>query len=858
MTATVSPLRQAEAPAVEHRVLLRLSGATKRFGGTVAAHDVSFDIRAGEVLALLGENGAGKSTCVKILAGVYLPDEGGVEIDGSPRAFASPLDAQAAGIAVMHQHPGLFPDLSVAENIFFGRFPTGVGGIIDTAAITARSAEILQTIGLAVTPSQPLRSLSVSEQQLVEVARALSADARILIMDEPTAALSHREVQKLFAVVGRLKARGVGIVFVGHRMDEIFAISDRVAVLRDGALLAVEPADVLTRERAISLMAGRDITADYPERRRAPGAVALQVEGLSRAGEYRDISFEVRAGEVLGIGGLVGSGRTEVARTLFGIARPDAGRIFIDGQETRIRSAGDAMRKGIAYLSEDRLSQSLIPEFPIRTNGSLTVLDQCLSWGMLDREKEIAAVKPTLERLKLRYASFEQPISSLSGGNQQKVVVSKWVATAPRILVLDEPTQGIDVQSKAEVHAMISDLAEQGLAIILISSELPELLGLCDRIVVLNEGHQVVTMPRAEATAEKVLDAATQSLATGHQPVAAAETRAPDPAGGGLAGRLLMRRELGLAAAILAVVIPVTLLNPRMLSAANLNSLTMDAALLGLVALGEMLVILTRNIDLSVGSVIGLTAYGAAGIMSSNPELPAVAGIGFACLIGAALGTVNGVIVAYGRVPSIVATLGTMSIFRGLHSIWAGGDQISADEVPQHWLDVAGSDLLGIPLIVVVAAVVLAWAGFLLARTRWGREIYGVGSNPAGADLIGIPSARRIFVAFVLAGTLAGLMGALWASRYATVDARVAFGYELTVVAAVVVGGVAIRGGSGTVPGIVLGALALLVIRNGLVLVRIDPLWLQGIYGLVILAAITIDAKIAARNERALARGGAA
>jgi ribose/xylose/arabinose/galactoside ABC-type transport system permease subunit len=299
----------------------------------------------------------------------------------------------------------------------------------------------------------------------------------------------------------------------------------------------------------------------------------------------------------------------------------------------------------------------------------------------------------------------------------------------------------------------------------------------------------------------------------------------------------------------------VTFLNPRMISGSNLYSLTMDAALLGLVALGQMLVILTRNIDLSVASVIGLTAYASAALMSANPELPAIAGVAFACLLGTGLGAINGVIIAFGRVPSIVATLGTMSIFRGLHSIYADGDQVSADEVPRHWLAMAGTDVFGIPLIVLVSLVVLAGAAVILSRTRWGRELYGVGSNPEGADLIGIPARNRIFSAFVVAGLLAGLMGALWASRYATVDARVAFGFELTVIASVVVGGVAIRGGSGTVFGIVLGALALLVIRNGLVLVRIDPLWLQGVYGLVILVAITIDAEIAKRRERRLAQG---
>lgn len=864
----ISPPDRSRAPAAptDHTVLLSLSGATKRFGGTVAIHDVSFDIRAGEVLALLGENGAGKSTCVKVLAGVYAPDEGHVLIDGASRVWSSPLDAQAAGIAVMHQHPGLFPDLSVGENIFFGRFPTTPVGAVDTRAMMRRAASVLDLIGLDVSPLQPLRTLSVSEQQLIEIARALSADSRILIMDEPTAALSHREVRKLFAVVENLKARGVGIVFVGHRMDEIFEISDRVAVLRDGELVGLEAADVLTRQKAIKLMAGRDITAEYPEREKATGKVVLEVENLSRAGEYREISFDVSEGEILGIGGLVGSGRTEVARTIFGITRSDGGRILIDGAEVSIGSSGDAMRHGIAYVSEDRLSRSLIPDFPIRVNGSLAVLDQCTRHGLIDPKREIAAVKEYLDRLKLRYASFEQPISGLSGGNQQKVVLSKWVATAPRILILDEPTQGIDVQSKAEVHAMIADLAQQGIAVILISSELPELLGMCDRIVVLNEGRQAATFAREEATATKVLDAATRKLERG-APAETAEAEAEAPqdtpdrsadAGGNAFRRLFLRRELGLLVAIFVVVIPVTILNPRMLGGSNLYSLTMDAALLGLVALGQMLVILTRNIDLSVASVIGLTAYSSAALMSGNPDLPAIAGIAFACALGAGLGAINGVIIAFGRVPSIVATLGTMSIYRGLHSLYAAGDQISADEVPPHWLDLAGREVLGVPLIVVVSLLVLGTASVVLARTKWGRELYGVGSNPEGANLIGVPAKRRIFSAFVVAGLLAGLMGALWAARYATVDARVAFGFELTVIAAVVVGGVAIRGGSGTVLGIILGALALLVIRNGLVLVRIDPLWLQGIYGLVILVAITIDAQIAARHERNLARAGRA
>ncbi len=837
--------------ALNANALLVLDDVSKAFGGTVAVKDVTFDVRAGEVLALVGENGAGKSTCVKMMVGVYPPDKGSIRLHGDERVWQSPLAAQDAGIAVMHQHPGLFPDLSVTENIFFGRFKKLKNGLLDTAGMRNSAVRVLETIGLVADPDQPLSTLSVSEQQLVEIARALSTNADVLIMDEPTAALSHNEVRKLFRVVETLKARGVGIVFVGHRMDEIFEVSDRVAILRDGELVGLDTTANISRERAVNLMAGRELRSSYPERKHEFGKTVLEVDELSVDGQFADVSFSVRAGEIFGIGGLVGSGRTEIARTIFGVTQASHGEIRIEGQKAEFRSTRQAMKHGVAYVSEDRLSQSLIMDFSIRINGSLTVLKESSRLGILQPKKEISAVLDHLQKLKLRFASFEQQISGLSGGNQQKVVLAKWLATKPRVLVLDEPTQGIDVQTKAAVHRMIAELAASGMSIVLISSEMPELLGMCDRITVMREGRQVATFDKHEATPEKVLEAATSEAQQASDVVndAPAETVAV-----GVWRRILAQREIGLVLAILAIVVPVTVLNPRMISPTNLVSLGMDTALLAIVALGQMMVILTRNIDLSVASVIGFTAYSAAYFMSANPDLPAGAAIGVAIAIGTIAGTINGTVIAFGRVPAIVATLGTMSVFRGFHSIFADGDQISADEVPSHWLDVASGKIAGIPVLMIVSGAILALAALVLQRTRWGRELYGVGSNPEGADLIGVPAPNRVFSVFVIAGALAGLMGALWASRYATVDARVAFGFELTVIASVVVGGVAIRGGSGTVLGILLGAITLLVIRNGLTLVRIDPLWLQGVYGLVILVAIFVDAKVAERAVRAQSR----
>ena len=829
---------------------------TKAFGGVLAVSNVSFELRAGEVLALLGENGAGKSTCVKMLAGVHRPDTGQVLIDGAPVVLRSPLDALHSGIAVMHQHPGLFADLTVAENIFMGHVPRDRFGNVDRSVIRARAAELLKVVGLRCGPDQVLGALRSSEQQLVEIARALSVKTRVLIMDEPTAALSRGEVERLFDVINSLRTQNVAMMFVGHRMEEIYRVADRMTVLRDGRLVGTYPTADVPHARAVKLMVGRELANLYPKREAEPGPVRIEVENLTRDGVFADVSFSVRAGEILGFGGLVGSGRTEVARVLFGIDQPSGGTMRLDGKPIRFAKPADAMAAGVAYVSEDRLGQSLVMDFAIRDNASLAVIDQAAPMGLVRRRREMALVKPHLDRLSLRFNSYEQPVRTLSGGNQQKVVLSKWLATKPRLLILDEPTQGIDVHSKAEVHKMIADLARQGIAILLISSEMPELLGMCDRIVVFREGRMTTELGRHEATQEAVLTAATDTIPAVRSGTAveAAEAQAPaafqDGKPNTTAPTRFLGRELGLVAAMIAVLLPVWFINARVLSGSNLTALSMDAALLVIVAAGQMLVLLTRNIDLSVASVIGLSAYLSAATLHSHPHLGVAAGVAVACLVGLGCGLINGAIVTFGQVPAIVVTLGTLALYRGLCSVITGGKQLSADDVPAAWLDLTNAKLGVVPGIVVIAAAVMLLVGFVLRRRPAGRDLFAIGSNPDGARLIGIPARLRIITAFACSGLLAGLDGALWASRYATVDARVALGYELTVIAAVVVGGVAIRGGAGSVLGVVLGAITLLVIKNGLILVRVDPLWLDGIYGLVIVVAITIDAMVARRTTR--------
>ena len=488
-------------------VPVALVRATKAFGGTIALKDASFELRSGEVLALLGENGAGKSTCVKLLAGVHSPTEGHVDVDGKPVVFSSPHDAQAAGISVMHQHPGLFPDLSIAENIYLGHMPRDRLGGIDNAAIIAGARRVLATVGLDAPAETRLGTLRTSEQQLVEIARALSLDARVLIMDEPTAALSQREVERLFAVVADLRLHGVAMMFVGHRMDEIFR--DRrphCGVARRTPHRRQAEGGAWSRGR--HRHDGRP-RSDRPLSRApsCPRRACAGGEGAfarRRIFEYRPEASRWRDSRAR----RPGRQRANRDRARAVRHRP-AGRRRNPHRRRDLfafASARDAMAARIAYVSEDRMGQSLVMDFSILDNAVLPVLDKAAPAGLYSTRRAIDLVSDWLKRMKLRFSGYGQPVKELSGGNQQKVVLAKWLRTEPRVLILDEPTQGIDVGTKAEVHAMVADLAAQGMAIILISSEMPELIGMCDRIVVLREGQRTAEFARGEATQEKVLE----------------------------------------------------------------------------------------------------------------------------------------------------------------------------------------------------------------------------------------------------------------------------------------------------------------------------------------------------------------
>jgi rhamnose transport system ATP-binding protein len=489
--------------------ILTLTGVSKSFPGVRALHDISLSLKPGRVTALIGENGAGKSTIVKILTGIYRPDAGEIRVGGEQKHFSSPRDAWAAGIAAIHQETVMFDELSVAENIFTGHMPTGSTRLVDWAEMRRKSAELLKRIDAAIPPEFKLKRLSVAQKHLVEIARALSHEARVVIMDEPTAALSANEIDDLFRIVAQLKAEGRAIVFISHKFDEIFRIADDFVCLRDGEKVGEGPISSVTEAQLVRMMVGRPVDQVFPKRDVPIGEVVLSVKDLSNATEYADVSFDLRKGEILGLYGLVGAGRTEAMQGLFGITPVTRGTVALNGRPLAVQSPADAIAAGISYVPEDRQDQGAILSLGIRENVTLSNLSKYVRGLFLSRAAEQEATRSLGRRLAIKAASWEQQLGELSGGNQQKVVIAKWLATRPKVIVLDEPTKGIDVGSKAAVHDFIGELAQDGLAVVLISSELPEVMGLADRIIVMKEGRIVDEFKRGAWSAEQIVGAAT-------------------------------------------------------------------------------------------------------------------------------------------------------------------------------------------------------------------------------------------------------------------------------------------------------------------------------------------------------------
>jgi rhamnose transport system ATP-binding protein len=515
MKATASPMLNPAISPAEPRPdtrleqpVLALEGVSKSFPGVRALSQVALELYPGKVTALVGENGAGKSTLVKILTGIYQADEGTIRLGGETIEFASAHDASRAGITAIHQETVLFDELSVAENIFLGHAPRGRLGLIDWARMNRDAAAILKRIGASIDPEARLRDLGIASKHLVAIARALSVDARIVIMDEPTAALSHKEINELYELIGRLKAEGKAILFISHKFDEIFSVADNFVVFRDGECVGAGAIAETSHDELVRLMVGRSVDQIFPKTEVRIGETVLTVSGYSHPTEFEDIGFELRRGEILGFYGLVGAGRSEFMQALFGITKPSRGAIKIKDEVAVIRSPADAIRHGIVYVPEERGRQGAIAGLPIFQNVTLPSLSKTSRAGFLRLAREFDLAREYTGRLDLRAAALDRDIGTLSGGNQQKVVVAKWLATKPRVIILDEPTKGIDIGSKAAVHAFMGELVSQGLSIIMVSSEIPEILGMADRVIVMREGRMVEEFAREGLDAEKLVRAA--------------------------------------------------------------------------------------------------------------------------------------------------------------------------------------------------------------------------------------------------------------------------------------------------------------------------------------------------------------
>ncbi|MCM2397264.1 sugar ABC transporter ATP-binding protein [Rhizobium sp. S95] len=507
MTVQASKIGAGAEPA--DTPILEMRGISQIFPGVKALDGVNIALYPGKVTALIGENGAGKSTLVKILTGIYRPNEGEILIDGQAMTFASAQAAIDAGVTAIHQETVLFDELTVGENIFLGHAPRTRFGLIDWKTINQRARELMAELESNIDPTIRLKDLSIAQRHLVAIARALSVEARIVIMDEPTAALSRKEIDDLFRIVEGLKRQGKAILFISHKFDEVYEIAENYAVFRDGKMVGAGVLKDTPQDEIVRLMVGRDVHDVFPKVEVAIGGTVLAVERYCHETEFRDISFELKKGEILGVYGLIGAGRSELCQSLFGITVPASGALKLEGRDVVIRSPADAIAAGIVYVPEERGRHGLALEMPIYQNMSLPSLARTSARGFLKAINEFSLARKYAERLDLRAAALSVPVGTLSGGNQQKVVIGKWLATQPKVIILDEPTKGIDIGSKAAVHGFISELANEGLSIIMISSELPEILGMSDRVMVMREGLQAGIYPRQGLTAETLVRAAT-------------------------------------------------------------------------------------------------------------------------------------------------------------------------------------------------------------------------------------------------------------------------------------------------------------------------------------------------------------
>ncbi|MBX9456415.1 MAG: ATP-binding cassette domain-containing protein [Rhizobium sp.] len=825
---------------------LKVDGIVKSFPGVKALKGVSLECRPGEIQALVGENGAGKSTLMRVLAGAYQPDSGSITVDGKPVTLAGPRDAADRGIAMVYQDTRLVPDLDTPQNIFLGREPGGV--LLDYRKMRADAATLLARLGETLDLSERVGDKPLAERQIIELARALSSNARVLILDEPTSALTPREVDRLFAILRDLRAAGTSIVFISHRLPEVFAISDRITVLKDGEMIGTVDADTVHEDSIVRMMVGRDLALAYPPRNDNPGEVVLSATRLSAPGRFDGVNLTVRAGEILGLGGIAGSGQQDIVRALFGLVPGATGQITIRGKVAAIDTPGAAIRAGVVYLPSDRRGEGMFLPHSISDNIVLPHVKDWSRLGILDTAREREAVARQVASLQVKTPSVAQPVELLSGGNQQKVTFARWLLADPKVCIFDEPTQGVDVGTKLEIYTLVRQLADRGIAVIVVSSDVMELIGISDRIQVVADGRIVDEVPGAEATEQRIIGAAVKASTTATDTGPAPAQRRPRPKSGMIAryGASLMLLSIVILACAYAAIATPYFFTPR-----NFASLAIQISPLVIVALGQFTVIVLGGIDLSAGPNISLATAIASFLIAADSVTGIPAGIVVVLLAGLAVGCLNGILVQWLRLPDLVATLSTFSMVAGLALI--------VRPAPGGLVDpgFAGTVLLRIgyvPVAFIVAVLAVIVIEVLLLRGRLGMRLYSVGSSPDAAFVAGVPTGHVRFMAYLFCGLMASIAGLIIASRIGSGDPQAGTNFTLLSVTAVVLGGTSVFGGRGTVVGVFFAACLLMVIQNAMNHLQVSAYWQYIFTGGLTLAAVAIYSRESGRSLLSLLR----
>jgi ribose transport system ATP-binding protein len=817
----------------DNESLLSVENISKSFPGVLALDQVSFDVQQGEIHGLVGENGAGKSTLMRIMSGAYQPDSGIIYIRGRKVKLESPIQSHKLGIGMVYQDTQLVGELDIVQNIFLGD-EISRNGLLDRNQMERRVVEILGSLGIELPLYTKIKYLSLSERQTVEIARALRLSPDVLILDEPTTGLDHDEVYRLFNILRKLKENGTGIVFISHRLPEVFKIADRITVMKDGCVIeTLKSADTIEAD-LVNLMVGREIDMVFPPKNTLRPRVRLECLKLSNSGEFREVSFCLSSGEILGLGGIQGNGQRELIRALAGII-PFDGTIFVDGVETRLSSPKSAIENGIVYLSSDRRGESLFLPHSIRENMLLPHLDTLNPSRIVSTKKNNSITGHLIDKLRIQTVSAEQPVELLSGGNQQKVVVGRWLVSKPEIYLFDEPTQGVDVGTKLELYRIMRELAMEGAAILVLSTEVTELVGLCDRMLVMADGRIVDTISEAEATEERVVG----SAVTANRKDEKKQQNKSTPKT--VSKINLLAKQWMSAFLVLALVVLIGIItqyhSKYFLMPRNLSNLALQIVPLAIVSMGVMATLLVGGIDLSVGPTMSLITIIASFIITKGSALSILLGIVGCLSAGAFIGLINGFIIRYLNIPDLITTLATNSMVFGVALILrpAPGGSVNLT-----FMDLVTHRINSVPVFAIIVLVMFILGEIILLRGKIGMALYATGSNEEAARIAGIPVSRVRVAAYVFSGLLAALAGLIVAARIGSGDPQSGTNFTLLSITAVVVGGTSIFGGRGTLLGTLAGSILVMTTQSSLNQLHVSAYYQYIWIGLLTLLSVAL------------------